>query len=265
MHVSHGALIILAGGALWTAACSLDSTGPTTVRCNQLGSISVGDTLRDTLDTSSCRLADNTYANYYQFTVTDSQAQLLATLSSPAATAFLHVSDTTGFLLANSSISQVADTSATLHLFLRQGTYYLGVNSYAIAPSGPFRLRIARDSTPVRGCTETWVTPGISTAQTVTIADCTVGPSGPKYFTHLYLLVARSSQRLTMTEHSTAFSPLLQIISYTGQGTLVGQSVLDSTNTSGVVQYTPPAEDLLLLYVGTSDSLETGAYSLKVN
>ena len=263
-HVSGGALAAACAAAIGTWACDLSGTGPSTAVCNNLTPVSIGAVVNDSISASrSCRLADNSYANYYSFAVTDSQVQLLATLSSPAAQAFLHLSDTTGFLLANSEYSQTVDTSATLRLFLEKGTYYLGVNSYATLPSGAFHLQLTRDSTPVRGCNAEWITPATSTAQTLTAADCTAGPSGIKYYTHVYLLVAHGNHGVTMTEHSTAFAPLLQIYSYTASAA-VGESVLDSTNTNGVASLVRGADDLLVVYVGSSDSLQTGAYSLKV-
>lgn len=259
MRLSFGvAFLILTGAALASFACSLDSTAPI-VPCTRYGAYAIGDVLRDSVVASSCLEADGTYENLYRFQVA-AQAKLRVTLSSPSDSAFLHVTDSAGVLIVNSVYSSSVDTAATLRMILKPGTYYLGVNSWHARPSGPFRLTAVVDNAPIAGCGPTWVTTGITTAQTITTADCTLGPLGSKYYFHPYYLVILANKELAFTEHSAAFPPQVYVVSSTGA--TVGVSVVDSTGTNGMVDFTPPGEDLLLLWVGSTDSLQTGPYSL---
>jgi hypothetical protein len=257
-----GALFTLTcGGLVIFAACSLDTANPSNTPCSRFASLSVGDTIRDSLIASSCRESDGTYENLYRFSLA-AQTKLKVSLSSPLAQAFLHVTDTVGILVVNSAYSAPLDTAAALSMILKAGTYYLGVNSVFAAPSGRFRMITAVDNSPVAGCGVTWVTAGISTNQTITGSDCTSGPVGSKYYYHPYRLVILSGGELKLTEHSAALSPMVWIVGLTGA--TVGASAIDSTGTNARVDYFTGGEDLLLLWVGSSDSLQTGAYSLTI-
>lgn len=253
-----GALLILTGAGLASFACSLDSTAPF-VPCTKYGTFAIGDVIRDSVVASSCRESDNTYENLYRFQLA-AQTKLLVSLSSPADKAFLHLTDSSGVLIVNSVYSWTVDTAATVRMILKAGTYYLGVNSWFQRPSGAFRVTTAVDNSPVAGCGSTWITTGISTSQTITGSDCTAGPVGSKYYSHLFLLVVLANKQVAFTEHSTAFSPQVHVVSQSGAS--VGVSVIDSTGTNGMVDHLTTAEDLWQLWVGSSDSLQTGAYTL---
>jgi hypothetical protein len=261
----RGAFMTLTGaGLVIIAACSLDSTAPF-VPCTKFGTLAIGDSISDSLVASSCRDRDQTYQNLYRFQLA-SQTKLHVTLSSPAAAAWLHVSDTTGSLIVNSTLSFSVDTNAIVNMILKAGTYYLGVNSLNQTPSGRFRVATAVDNSPVAGCDPEdviWLTTGISTNQTITAADCTGSPLGAKYYYQRYRLVILPQLLLAFTEHSTALVPQVTLISYVGGGVL-GTSSLDSSGTNARVSFTPSALDVYLLLVGSRDSLQVGAYSLTI-
>jgi hypothetical protein len=221
----------------------------------------IGDVLRDSVVSTSCRESDLTYENLYRFQVA-AQTKLKVSLSSPSDTAFVHLTDSSGVLIVNSVYSSSADTSATVRLILKPGTYYLGVNSWHSTPSGRFTVTAVVDNSPAAGCTPIWLTTGVATAQTITTSDCTSGPLGNKYYYHPYLLVVLANKELAFTEHTTAFPPQVYVVNSSG-GT-VGTSAIDSTGTNGMVDYTPAGEDLFLLWVGSSDSLQTGPYTLTI-
>ena len=261
-----GAFLILACGGVAIVSCSLDSstgTGVPNPRCTQYAAMTVGDTLRDSVvASSSCREGDQSYENLYQFSIA-AQTKLRLVLSSPHHIALVEVGDSTGTLVANSSISGPLDTTATLRMILKPGLYKVGVNSAATTASGSFRMIALVDNSAVTGCGPFWVTTGITTAQTITSADCKGGPQGTKYYTHSYLTLFPAAGELKLSEHSTAFIPMVLVTSETN-GALKTFSSIDSTNTVARVDYLPTATDLLLLWVGSSDSLQTGAYSLTI-
>lgn len=262
-HILGGALIAIpcASLALLGACTSLTSEVQST-NCTQIGTLVVGDTLRDSITTSSCRQIDHTYANRYRFQLA-AQTKLLASLSSPRQKAFLFVSDSVGAVIANSSITSPLDTAATLHLILKAGSYALGVSSVATSPSGPLRLIAGDDPSAVSGCLPIWVTTGITTTQTISGVDCTTGPLGSNYFSHSYLSVILGGHELKLTEYSTGFTP--QVLVSGQSGATLGTSTLDTTGTSALLDYVPGADVALLLWVGSSDQRGFGQYTLTIN
>jgi len=263
-HSLRGASrVIAAAGLLGVGACvSLDNPSPSPT-CGVVGTLTIGVTLQDSLTSRSCRLTDNTYANAYQFRV-DSQAKLVLSLSSPGGATLTWLTDSTGVMIANSYVTQQPDTTTTVRLILRAGSYEVVANSSGTTPTGPLRLTVARDSTAVAGNQSvTWLSSSVATTQTITTADHTDGPLGTKYYYHLYLRWVQAGAQLQLTEHSTAFTPGVQVSSLSG-GT-VAQSALDSTLTNASVSYGSASEDILLLWIGAADSLQVGAYTLTVN
>ena len=261
----RGAALILAWVGVAIAGCSFDSgTGisATNPNCSRYVTLTVGSTLRDSVVASSCRPTGGAYENYYQITLI-AAAKLRLSLSSPLHVAYVEVGDSTGSLVANSYISGPLDTTATLRMILKPGLYKVGVNSATSTPSGSFRLTAVADNSPVSGCGPYWVTTGITTTQTITASDCTGGPLGAKYHWHGYLTLFPASGELKVSEHSTAFAPMVYVVSETSGSTLASSS-LDSTNTTAKVDYFPSGTDLLTLWVGSSDSLQSGQYTLTI-
>ena len=212
-HTLGGALIApLCASLSLLGACTSLTSEVQSNNCTQVGSLVVGDTVRDSVTASSCRQSDQTYSNRYRFQLT-AQTKLRASLSSPLHKAFLFVSDSQGVVIANSSITSPLDTAATLYLILRAGSYALGVSSVATAPSGPLRMVALTDTTAISGCLPVWISPGITTSQTISTASCTTGPLGSNYPSHSYLTVTLAGRELKLTEHATAFAP--QIVSRT--------------------------------------------------
>lgn len=260
----RGALHVLAvAGLLAAGACvSLDNTSVSQT-CSVVTPLTVGVTFHDAITSSSCRLSDQTYANAYRFSV-DSQSKLKVQLASPAGPVITWLTDSAGATVANSYITQAPDTTATVNLILKAGTYQLVANSYSTAPTGSVSLTVARDTTKVAGSTTViWVSRSIATAQTVTSGDHTDGPLGSKYYYHLYLRWVQQGAQLQASAHSTAFTPDVLVSSL--QGGTVATSALDSTKTTATVSYTTGSEDILLLWVGATDSLQAGAYTLTIN
>lgn len=198
---------VACAAVLGAAACSLDSSAPTGGGdCTRVGTVALGDTLRDSLVASSCRQANGTYAAFYAIQVDSPQSQVRLALAS-GAPAFMVLGDARNAIIVNSLYTDTLGTTAAIRIIAKGGRYVIGVNSGGQAPSGAFSLTFARDSSPVRGCTPIWVTTGITTAQTLTASDCTFGPQGTKYYTHLYLAVILGNEELRLTEHTTAFPP----------------------------------------------------------
>ncbi len=229
--------------------------------CNQYGTLALGATVTDSITPASCELTDRTYAAFYRLAVT-SQTRLRLSLSSPLASTYLSVADSSGQTVANSSVTSTADTAATLRMIVKPGRYQVGVITVATYPSGPLSLSTASDTLAVRGCVPIWVTTGIATTQTLTTSDCTLGPQGANYYYHVYWTAILNAEDLVLTEHATAFPPETWILDATGIAQ--GHSEFDSLGNNGLVDYAPPSHTYLQLWVGSSNQLAVGAYALTI-
>ena len=263
-HTLRGVLpAVAAAGLLGLGACiSLDSPNQGG-NCAGVGSLTIGVTHLDSLTTASCRLTDQTWANAYLFHV-DSQANLVLSLAAPGGLVTTWLTDSTGAMIASSQVTQSPDTTATVRMILGAGSYEVVANSYLTTPPGAFRMTVKRDSTAVAGpASVVWVTKAITTTQTITAGDHTDGPLGLKYYYHLFLRWVPSGGQVQLTEHATAFRPGAQVANL--QGATLAVSSLDSTLSNAVVSYGSLAGDILLLWIGSADSLQTGPYKLSVN
>jgi hypothetical protein len=260
-HIPASALIAIPFAGLVWACTSLSSEVQGTT-CTQLGTLHVGDTLRDSITAGSCRQADRTYVNHYLIHLTG-QTSLVVSLSSPLHQAFLFASDSSGVVIANSSITSNPDTATTLYLILRAGSYRVSVNSVTTAPSGPLRLVVGNDTSAIQGCLPVWVTGGITTTQTLTASDCTTGPLGSTYYSHTYLTVVLGGAELKLTEHATVFTPQVLVTDQTKA--ILSTSTVDNTGTNALVDYFPAGDAALLLWVGGTDPRGFGQYTLTIN
>jgi hypothetical protein len=261
-HISGGVFAAMTcTGLLWVVACSSLTSEIQNNTCTQPGTIVVGDTLRDSVTSSSCHLNDGTYVNAYRFQVA-AQTKLRVSLSSPLHRAFLLASDSVGVLIANTSLTSPVDTAATLHLIVKAGSYALTVSSYDAAPSGPLRLVAAPDTSAIMGCLPVWVTHGITTTQTITATACTTGPLGPTHYSHTFLTVVLAGSELKVGEQATGFVPEVLVVNQAG--TTLATSAVDSTG-AAQVDYVPGADAAVLMWVGSSDQYGIGPYTLTIH
>jgi hypothetical protein len=243
-------------------ACTSVTSQVQTGTCTDVGTLVVGDTLRDSVTASACRLTDGTYVKSYRFRVA-AQTTLRISLSSPLQRAFLLTTDSDGVVIANTFITSPVDTAATLRLIATAGAYVVAVNTLAPAPSGPLRLVAMADTSAIRGCLPVWVTKGITTTQTITGSDCTTGPLGPTYYSHTFLTVVLGGGELKVTEHASGFTP--QVVLVDRSGATLGTSALDASGTNALLDYSPGLPSALLMWVGSADALALGQYTLTIN
>ena len=84
--------------------------------------------------------------------------------------------------MVNSVLTSTLDTTTTVRMMLGTGGY-AGHRSYRInqGQRAKYTLVAVTDTSAVAGCGPIWVTPGITTTQTITRSDCTQGPGGGNF------------------------------------------------------------------------------------
>jgi hypothetical protein len=160
----------------------------------------------------------------------------------------------------NSALTNAPGSATTVRMMLGSGSYLLAVIPLNMGQSGAFRFVAATDTSAVSGCDPVWVTPGITTSQTITAADCGLGPFGSLYYTHAYTLVLLQAQVVTFTEVSTSFPPELALAG--GGNTLTSGS--DTTSTTASIAAIALGQGAYTVWVGSSKTGQTGSYTLQI-
>ncbi|MGA2384219.1 MAG: hypothetical protein ABSG61_12380 [Gemmatimonadales bacterium] len=252
MRHTRGILALAAASFAPVAAAACLGTDVGCLSNVPVHTYALGDSTADTLTGQTCR-------HLYQFTV-DSQTNVRFNVSSPGLQTFLQLFDQRGAIVMNSALTNSPDTATTVRMMLGIGDYLLAVIPVNPGQGGSFRFTTAADTAAVSGCTPIWVTPGITTSQTITAADCGLGPAGSSFYTHVYTLVLLQTQQISLTETSTSFPPQLKVA---GQGNTV-TSTSDTTGTTASITAVATIQGLYIVWAGSSRARQTGTYTLQI-
>jgi len=239
-----------------TGCPSLASTLP--AGCTKSTTIAVSDTVRTSFGTNTCTQGNGTWADFYNLVLT-SQSNLVVSVASPGLATYLVVYDQNRTPIAASNLVSAPDTAATVRVMLATATYQIAVID-TLGKPGPYRLSISPDAAPP-GCGLIWITPRITTTQTLTNSDCTAGSGGTLHYYHHYEMAMLFAQSATFTAQSNAYGPSLTL--YSSLGTSQASS-LDSTGSVATLAAFAQTQDYYQLWVGSVSALRTGAYTLTV-
>lgn len=246
------AAVAAAASSLTAAAC-IDVTGsPCVVAQSAYHDLTFGVAASDSLTSTTC-------IAFYKFSV-GAQANLRVTLTSPGVQTFLQLADSTGVIRINSVLTDTLDTTTTVRMMLGAGGYQFSVIPINLGQKAKYSLVAVLDASPVAGCNPIWVTAGITTTQTITHSDCTQGPSGTNFFTHVYTLLLRSGQDLNFSEYSTSLAPGMALNGPDG----LENSAADSLGTTASISTTVGSQGTYRLWVGSSSAGQVGTYTLKI-
>ena len=254
MAVAHTRAIVALAAALGAPVAAAACLGATSVGCAlaPVHDYTLGESTADTLTAQTCR-------HIYQFAV-DSQTGVRFELSSPGLATYVQLFDQNETIVMNSTLTNPPGAATTVRMMLASGSYLLAVIPVNVGQSGAFRFATVTDTAAVSGCNPVWVTPGITTSQTITTADCGLGPSGGAYYTHVYALVLLQAQQVTLTETSTSFPPEVQL---SGGGNTV-TSTPDTTGTTASISAIALAQGPYTVWAGSSSAGKTGTYTLQI-
>jgi hypothetical protein len=196
---------------------------------------------------------------FYQFSVS-AQTNLRIALTSPGFQTFLQLVDSSGKILMNSVLTASLDTATTVRMMLGTGSYSVSVIPFNQGQSGKYRLVAVTDTSAVGGCAPVWATPGITTTQAITSADCSKSPSGASYFTHVYALMLRTGQSIDLSEYSTALAPGFILTGPDG----AQPSTPDSLGTTARLSTTIGGQGAYRLWVGSVTAGQVGTYTLQI-
>jgi hypothetical protein len=246
------ATVAAAASSLSGAACIDVTASPCVLQQSAYHDLTIGVAASDSLTSTTC-LA------FYKFSL-GAQANLRVTLTSPGVQTFLQLTDSSGVIRMNSVLTDTLDTTTTVRMMLGAGGYLVSVIPFNTGQSAKYSLLAVTDTSAVTGCNAVWVTPGITTKQAITHADCIQGPSGTNFLTHLYVLLLGSGQEVNFSEYSTSLAPGMTLAGPDG----TEPSTADSLGTTALLSTTVGSQGTYRLWVGSTTAGQVGTYTLQI-
>lgn len=235
--------------------------------CTMTGSIVAGDTVTGDLTTSPCAMGDGTAAQSWTFQQPSGQSALSFVMHSTGAPSFdtvllLHRDVFTRYdqiIAGNDNDPSGTTTDSRLDVILGPGSYVLSGNNFDPGATGPFTIAAESWSGDLSHCAEAYVTPGITTSQTM---DASCSYSGTVRNIDLAGLYLVKGQTVQIDMSSAAFDPRIDF--YLNSGQLVAQDDNGGGGTSARITYTAPVSAIFVIFATSPGLSQTGAYTLSV-
>lgn len=204
---------------------------------------------------NDCKLTDNTFFDFYSFTIA-SQQQVTFSMSSNTMDSYLLAVNNKDQIIAFNDDAQPGTLNSTMRVILPAGTYRIAANTQAANQTGLYTLSgLATDATSAQFCNETWVVKGVDIADNITSSDCRSG----NFYSDGFVIALGAGQTLTLTMNSTAVTPLLRLF--------LGTTQVATANSAGGqarIVFTAQTTGNYVIDAGTAAANTTGAYTLTV-
>ena len=235
--------------------------------CIFIAPYTLGDTVSGALSRTDCQRLGFFY-DFYALNLPAGQHRLRIAMNASTFDPYLELF-TPGLVTLgeDDDIVQGTNQNSRLDIILGQGgSYVIGANSFDADTVGAYTISATNRATSLSGCSDPWVTPGVTIVDTVRTTDCQLNGS---YFDFVLLWVTAGSV-LQFAQRSTGMDPLIKLYHANFQ-TLTLDSVAandDSSagNQNAYISYTVPNLAgpccLFQLRLGTAIVGDTGEYTL---
>ena len=204
---------------------------------------------------SDCRLTDNTFFDFYSFTIAQQQ-QVTFSMSSNTMDSYLLAVNDKDEIIAYNDDATGNTLNSTMRVILPAGTYRIAANTRGANQTGLYTMSgLATTATSAQLCNETWVVKGVEINDNVSGNDCRSG----QFNSDEFVLGLNAGESVTLTMNSTAFVPVLRVF--------LGSSTIATANGSGGqarVTFTAPSAGDYVIDAGTAAAGAVGAYTLTV-
>ena len=249
--------------------------------CNFASIHTLGTSVNAALTTHDCKIGSSPFFWYYDFYSLTLPTQTGVTLNMTAGfDTYLDIwRDPTQFLYVgfNDDISS-SNLSSRFEAILAPGEYIIGANTADTLVTGAYTLASASRAQTIDNCPELWVTRGVVINDNISATDCP-DTTGVGSYGDTLRLVALKGSTLKIAERSSVVNANLRLFQRAFSQT-VGQPdsvilVASNDDSSGTTQnayvsYTVALGGgatavLLEIFVGTSGTVKTGAYTLDIS
>lgn len=220
------------------------------------------DTLPAALAISDCKF-NGFFTDFFDLNVPTGPQGLVLTMASGAFDTWLELYNDAGGFVGFDDDIDTSSTNSQLTAILVPGDYLIAPSSYDPLTIGAYTLSVITQQPALAGCGIVWVTRGVTVTDSVTTGDC-VDSTGGRFYADAVALYLVAGSMLRVSSHSAAFDAAIFL--HNGAGTQVAANN-DSAGgtTNAFLAYPVAATGPYLLFVGTNDSLATGAYTLTVS
>jgi hypothetical protein len=153
-----------------------------------------------------------------------------------------------------------ATRNAKLKAILAPGTYEAAASSEIVGATGSYTLRVSATTESAESCELLFVVRGITTAQQLFPTDCL--DDGERFYGDIFDLRLDAGERVTLTQSSTEFVPLLQL--YRGSGDLIAEAGGSMTG-KAVIDFEADVTGSYYFVATSALILGSGAYTLSVS
>lgn len=222
-----------------------------------------GTTATGVLNDLDCVLPDGSlragsYIDFYSTTTAARQSVSFSLVSPSDQDTYLFLHDAAGNVVAYDDDGANDGTyNSRLNVILPAGSWFLGASQWTSTSDFAYTLSSQARAESATNCEETWLLPGVTTAQEVQASDCNWydGTDRNDYFS----MMVKTGQTVTIRAAASAITPVLDVY------TSVTGDVFEVTATGGeaVVTFTSTEDQEIEIDVrGESGGL--GAYTLSV-
>ena len=224
--------------------------------------LALNDTLAGGLQTSDCKFG-NFYTDFYDVTVAAPQGVEL-TLRSALFDTWLELYLRTGSFLGYDDDIDSSNTNSQLTAVLAAGDYLVAPSSYNPLTTGAYTMAALTKPVDLANCGIVWVTRGVAISDSVTTGDCVDSTNG-KYYADVVAIYLASGTTLNVNHRSTAFDAALFLRNASGITVATNNDSANAgTTTNAFISYAVLTTGSYLLFVGTNDTVATGAYDLSI-
>ena len=258
---ASGLVTGLTAGTVTISATSDGITGTAAIvvlptlaaRCDATTDIALGQTVNGALLGTDCRLSDDSYADKYVLTLTES-TPVRFLMTSAVIDAYLIVQDATSGQIVAENDDGNGSTDSRIEQVLPAGRYVVAANSFEANDFGDYQLSVTRASAACLASTPI-TTPGTVTG-TLAATACVLSDTS---YTDRYALSVRSATLLTATMRSDVFDSFLFIES--ASGVSVGRNDNSGGGLDARLSVSlDPGE--YIINANSTKAREVGAYSL---
>lgn len=257
-----GAQVLTANAGGKTATFTVQATND----CAVTGAIAAGQTVNGDLRASPCGLGDGTAVQSWSFTQATGQSAVSFAMHATGSPSFdtyllLHRTAFTAFerVLAVNDDDGGSPIDSRMNVILGPGNYVVSANNFTPGEAGPFSMTADAWSGDFENCDNVFVTPGITTAQTMTLS-CSNQSTG-QYADKAILYLAQG-QQVQIDASSAAFDPRIEL--YAADGTPLAQAEDGGGGTSARLTYTAPGEGFYVVVLTSHTPAQTGAYTFSI-
>jgi hypothetical protein len=224
--------------------------------------LALNDTLPGGLQTTDCKFG-GFYTDFYDVTVAAPQS-VEFTMRSAVFDTWLELYLRTGSFLGYDDDIDSSDTNSQLTAVLAAGDYLLAPSSYNGLTTGAYTMAALTKAASIAGCDIVWVTRGVDISDSVTTSDC-IDTANGTYYADVVAIYLEAGTTLKVSHRSTDFDAAL-FLRNAARITVASNndSANAGTTTNAFLSFPVVTTGSYLLFVGTNDTVSTGAYDLSI-